>query len=104
MREALYASHHSKRYRSVTAYSMSALPISNNRLIFIPRWRLDVLCNRWAYRLAVSIIVGLLLCIAVQVSMSLRHPSTPSCRVYDPAQGVGVLIDDAGARLCRANS
>jgi hypothetical protein len=39
----------------------------------------------------------------VQVGMSLRHPSTPSCRIYDPAQGVGVLIDDTGGRLCRAN-
>ena len=82
---------------------MGALPNNNNRRIFVPRWRLDVLCNRWGFRLAVAIIVGLLLCIVVQVGMSLRHPSTPSCRVYDPAQGVGVLIDDAGGRLCRAN-
>ena len=87
----------------VASYSMGALPNNNNRRIFVPRWRLDVLCNRWGFRLAVAIIVGLLLCIVVQVGMSLRHPSTPSCRVYDPAQGVGVLIDDAGGRLCRAN-
>ena len=84
---------------------MGALPINNNRRIFfVPRrGQLDVLCNLCGYRLAVPIIVGLLLCIVVQVGMSLRHPSTPSCRVYDPAQGVGVLIDDAGGRLCRAN-
>jgi hypothetical protein len=69
---------------------MGALPINNNRRIFVPRRRqLDVLCNLLGYRLAVSIIVGLLLCIVIQVSMSLRHPSTPSCRVYDPAQGLG---------------
>ena len=84
---------------------MGALPINNNRRIFfVPRrGQLDVLCNLWGYRLAVSIIVGLLLCIVVQVHMPPRHHSTPSCRVYDPAQGLGVLIDDAGARLCRAN-
>ena len=87
----------------VASYSMGALPNNNNRRIFVPRWRLDVLCNQWGFRLAVSCIVALLLCIVVQVGMSLRHPSTPSCRVYDPAQGVGVLIDDAGRRLCRAN-
>ena len=82
---------------------MGTLPNTNSRRIFVPYWRLDVLCNRWGFRLAVAAIVGLLLCIVVQVGMSLRHPSAPSCRVYDPAQGVGVLIDDTGGRLCRAN-
>jgi hypothetical protein len=82
---------------------MGVLPNNNNRRIFVPRWRLDVLCNRWGFRLAVSVIVGLLLWIVVQVGMSLHPHSTPSCRVYDPAQGVGVLIDDAGGRLCRSN-
>ena len=82
---------------------MGALPNNNNRRIFVPRWRLDVLCNQWGFRLAVLIIVGLLLCIVVQVGMSLRHHTTPSCRVYDPAQRLGVLIDDAGGRLCRAD-
>jgi hypothetical protein len=103
LREDLYASRHRKRNRGVTAYSMGALPISNNRRIFIPHWRLGVLCNRWDFRLALSATVGLLLCIVAAAGMSLRHHSTPSCRVYDPAQGVGVLIDDAGRRLCRAN-
>jgi hypothetical protein len=82
---------------------MGTLPNTNSRRIFVPRWRLDVLCNRWGFRLALAAIVGLLLCIVVQLGMSLRHPSTPSCRVYDPAQGVGVLIDDTGVRLCRLN-
>lgn len=81
---------------------MVALP-SNNRRIFVSYWRLDVLCIRWGFRLVVCVSVALLLSIVLQVALSLRQERVSSCRVYDPAQRVGVLIDDTGRRLCQAN-
>jgi hypothetical protein len=75
----------------------------NNRRIFVSYWRLDVLCHRWSFRLVVSASIALLLSIMLQIGLSLRLERAPSCRVYDPAQRVGVLIDDTGRRLCQAN-
>ena len=76
----------------------SVLPTQSRRL-FRSQWDIDIIYNRWMHVAALAVLLGLLLLFAMQPFRATEM--LPDCRVYDPASGLGIALDEHGARqLC----
>jgi hypothetical protein len=80
-------------------FSRRAVLPTRSRSLFRSQWNFEIIYNRWMHVVGLSAMAALFVML---VSQPLHMaPKTPTCRVYDPAHGLGIALDSRGARqLC----